>query len=75
MKKLLTLLATVALALWLAIPTFAQDAKTQTTDTTKTQTTQVKHHGKKHRKHAHKKGAMKGKKEGQQGTTPGQGSK
>ena len=74
MKKLLTLFETVILALSLAIPSFAKAAKTQTADTTKTQTTQVKHHGKKHRKNAHKKGATKGKKEGQQGTTPGQGS-
>jgi hypothetical protein len=67
MKKILTLLATLAVACWLTMPVFAtQGGTSQGAPTTG-------HHGKAHRLHAKKKGAHKGKKEGQEGTNPGQG--
>ncbi len=68
MKKLLTLLSTAALACSLAMPVFAR-AKSSP----KAQGTTAVHKTRKaHRKHARKHGATKGKKMGQQGTTPGQ---
>jgi len=64
MRRLLTLLATIAVATSLAMPVYARLGGTQeTAHTTK--------HGKAHTEHAKKKGAKKGKKEGQEGTNPG----
>lgn len=68
MKKLLTLLATFAVAVSLAMPVYAKKGekggKKETASTTQ--------HGKAHEMHGKKKGATKGKKEGQEGTNPGQ---
>jgi hypothetical protein len=63
MKKIFTLLATLAVAFSLTMPAFAkQGGKEGGTG----------HHGKAHWLHAKKKGAHKGKKEGQEGSNPGQ---
>ena len=70
MKKLLTLLATVAVAVSLAMPVFAQKEGKKPKETASSS-----EYGQAHKKHAKKKGATEGKKEGQEGTTPGQASK
>lgn len=68
MKKLLTLLFAFAVACSLSAPTFAtKDEKKEAAGTTS--------EGKAHKKHAKKKGTTKGKKEGQQGTAPGEATK
>jgi hypothetical protein len=66
MKKLLTLLIAVAVALSLSAPTFATKEEKKEPATSE---------GKSHKKHAKKKGATEGKKEGQQGTAPAEGTK
>jgi hypothetical protein len=66
MKRLLTLILAFAVALTLSAPTFATKEEKKETATSD---------GKAHKKHAKKKGADKGKKEGQQGTAPAEGSK
>ena len=68
LKKLLTLLFTFAVAFSLTTPTFAKKGgKKESAATSK--------EGKAHKKHAKKKGATKGKKEGQQGTSPTESKK
>ena len=74
MKKLLTLLSTLAFACTLSVPMFAakspKPAKAQESATavhTKT--------AKAHRKHAKKQGTKAGKKTGQKAMTPGQAAK
>ena len=62
MKKLLTFLLTVAVAFSLTMPTLAKKGEKKESSATS--------EGKAHKKHAKKKGATKGKKEGQQGTSP-----
>jgi len=67
MKKLLTLLFALAVACSLSTPTFAtKDEKKEAAAGSE---------GQAHKKHAKKKGATKGKKEGQQGTTPAEATK
>ena len=66
MKKLLALLMVFAVALSLSAPTFATKEEKKEAATSE---------GKSHKKHAKKKGATKGKKEGQQGTAPVEGTK
>ena len=69
MKKLLALVFAVAVAFSLSTPTFAmKDEKEKKEGATTSE-------GKEHKKHAKKKGATKGKKEGQQGTAPAEGTK
>lgn len=65
MKKLLTLLATLAFAASLAVPGFAAPKKAAQQDTAATSN---KATTKKHRRHSHKKGA----KNMQKSTTPAQ---
>jgi hypothetical protein len=63
MKKLLTVLFTLAIALSLGMPAFAKKGE-------KKETTTTLEHGKAHKKHAKKKGATQGQKEGQQEQQP-----
>ena len=65
MKKLFTLLATLAVAVSLAMPVYAKGQEKG-----KEAAAPGAHHAKAHRMHAKKKGATKGKKEGQEGTAP-----
>ena len=67
MKKLFTLLATLAVAVSLAMPVYA---KGQEKGKEAAAPAAGAHHAKAHRMHAKKKGATKGKKEGQEGTAP-----
>lgn len=71
MKKLLTLLFALAVACSLSTPTFA--TKDEKKDEKKEAAAGSE--GQAHKKHAKKKGATKGKKEGQQGTTPAEATK
>jgi hypothetical protein len=65
MKRILTLLATIAVACSLTLPVYAkQGAKKEAAAPSTTE------HAKAHLTHAKKKGAKKGKKEGQEGTNP-----
>jgi len=66
MKKLLTVLCTLAVAFSLAMPVFAKkhQAKKETASTSE--------QGKAHQKHAKKKGATEGQKAGQQAQEPAQ---
>jgi hypothetical protein len=68
MKKLLTLLLAFALAFSFTMPTFAKKGE-------KNKESAVTTGGKAHQKHAKKKGATKGKKQGQQGTSPAENKK
>jgi hypothetical protein len=67
MKKLFTLLATLAVAVSLAMPVYANG---QEKGKEAAAPAAGSHHAKAHRMHAKKKGATKGKKEGQEGTAP-----
>lgn len=74
MKKLLTLLSTLAFACTLSVPLFARaksakPAKTQTSAATTTNS------GKLHRKHNKKQGTKAGKKMGQKGMPSGKTAK
>ncbi len=71
MKKLLTLLATFAVAVSLAMPVYAKKGE-KGEKGGKKETASTTQHGKAHEKHAKKKGATKGEKEGQEETNPGQ---
>jgi len=72
MKKLLTLLAAMIVAIALSVPVMASQSK----DTTgKSETTTSAPNKKAHKAHAAKKGAKKGKKEGQEGAASGKSSK
>lgn len=66
MKRILTLLATIAVACSLVLPVYAKQGAQKEAAAPKTTA-----HGKAHMKHTKKKGAKKGKKEGQEGTNPG----
>jgi len=65
MKKLLTVLCTLAVAFPLAMPVFAKHGG-------KKETASSSEQGKAHKKHAKKKGATEGQKEGQQAQEPAQ---
>ncbi len=81
MKKILTLLATLAVAFSLTMPVFAkrgqgkgqvtEEKKEATKAEGKEATAKTSKHGKRHWLHARKKGATKGKKEGQAMVNPG----
>jgi hypothetical protein len=76
MKKLITLLSTLAFACTLSVPVFARakapkPAKAQDA-AAMTKSTKSK---KEHRKHARKHGTKEGKKTGQNAMTPGQATK
>lgn len=64
MKKLVTLLAAIAVALSLSMPAYAQHGGGKKTPSHSGQ------QGKAHEQHAKKKGAHEGKKKGQHGTNP-----
>lgn len=65
MRKLVTLMATLAVAFALAIPASAKHNKSKKESASTTET------GNAHAKHAKKKGATEGKKKGQEGANPG----
>ena len=67
MKKLFTLLTTLAVAFSLTMPVYAKGGRKKS-DTTG-------HKGKAHMQHAKKKGATKGEKEGQENPTKPEGPK
>lgn len=72
MKKLLSLLCTIAVALALATPVFAKGQANPKGKANKEAVTST-HRGKAHHMRAKKKGATEGKKKGQQATNPGAG--
>ncbi len=69
MKKILTVLFTLTVALSLAMPAWAVRWPLHLHKHAKSEATE---NGKAHEQHAKKKGATKGKKQGQEGATPGQ---
>ncbi len=73
MKRLLVLMSTFALVFSLTAPAWAQETS-QTPEASKTEKKKGEM-GKPHLHHGKKKGAMEGKKEGQEGTTPSEAPK
>jgi hypothetical protein len=74
MKKLLTLLCTIAVAFALTLPVFAK-AQGKGKGKAHKEAATTSEHGQAHEKHAKKKGATEGKKKGQQGTNPSEAPK
>ena len=72
MKKVLTLLSTVALGCALCVPVFARAKSAKAPKAQETATAAPTKAKKAHSKHARKHGTKAGKKVGQQETTPGQ---
>ena len=72
MKKVLTLLSTVALGCALCVPVFARAKSAKAPKTQETATAAPTKAKKAHKKRARKHGTKSGKKIGQQETTPGQ---
>lgn len=75
MKRLLSLVSTLAVAAALSVPAFAARPKgsKKSTETASTTEVQTKSKGKSHRLHLKKKGSTAGKKKALASTTPGSG--
>ena len=72
MKKVMTLLSTVALGCALSVPVFARAKSAKAPKAQETAAAAPTKAKKAHSKHARKHGTKSGKKIGQQATTPGQ---